>query len=217
MTNCQAGETPDVVHWDGASWTVTALAASVTENYLYAVWTDAPDDVWAVGGGGTIVHFDGATWSSVVAGNGALPTLFSLWGSGRNDVWAAGVSGTVLHWDGAAWTTQAAAGYDLNDVWGLGPGDIWLASSHGVILHGDGSHWTTSNSGAATDSSSDCGAAAPRVSGPSAPAEPRCATRRRDHVRSHRSGEMTSRDWPPSRGGSATVLRGRIRRHPPWP
>jgi len=139
------------VHWDGTSWTITVLDPSVTQNYLYAVWTDAPDDVWAVGAAGVIVHYDGSGWSSVVAGNGNSPTLFSLWGSGPSDVWAAGVSGTVLHWNGHAWSTQANAGDDINNVWGLGTGDIWLVSPNGGILHGDGSQWASSASGAATD------------------------------------------------------------------
>ena len=124
VTNCHAGETPDVVHWDGTSWTVTVLDPSVTQNYLYAVWADAPDDVWAVGGGGAIVHYDGAAWSSVVTGNGANATLFSVWGSGPDDVWAAGASGTVVHWNGKTWTQQANAGYDVNNVWGGDDGQM---------------------------------------------------------------------------------------------
>jgi hypothetical protein len=124
-----AGETPDVVHWNGSSWTVTVLDPSVSQNYLYAVWADAPDDVWAVGGGGAIIHLDGTAWAAVVTGNGANATRFSVWGSGRSDVWAAGASGTVLHWNGTAWTQQAGAGYDVNDVWGgLDDGQVWLVS-----------------------------------------------------------------------------------------
>ena len=46
--------------------------SGVTAN-LNAVWGSAGNDVWAVGAGGTIVHFDGVRWSTV-ASEGALWT-----------------------------------------------------------------------------------------------------------------------------------------------
>ncbi len=54
----------------GGAWGV--LPATTTENY-YDVLALAANDVWAVGSGGTIIHYDGQGWSPV-----ASPTTQSL-------------------------------------------------------------------------------------------------------------------------------------------
>jgi hypothetical protein len=41
--------------------------------FLYAVVARAQNDVWAVGSGGVIVHYDGSGWSSI-----ASPTTNTL-------------------------------------------------------------------------------------------------------------------------------------------
>src|SRR5262249_48297164 len=91
---------------------------------LSSVWGSAPDDVWAVGNYGAIVHWNGSAWSS-----GRTPTASSLgpmWGSGPSDVWAVGSSGAIVHWDGGAWSS-VPSGTDtpLRSIWGSGPGDVW--------------------------------------------------------------------------------------------
>ena len=101
------------MHWDGTTWTVTVLDPSVSQNYLYAVWAAAPDDVWAVGGGGAIVHYDGAAWASVVVGNGADADAVQRLGQGaqrrlgRRGARGRSCTGTARR--GAAKPTRATA------------------------------------------------------------------------------------------------------------
>jgi hypothetical protein len=68
---------------------------------LRAVWGSSSTDVYAAGDGGTIIHYDGFEWATVLAG--AADDLHALAGSGPGDVWAAGLSGTVLHYDETEW------------------------------------------------------------------------------------------------------------------
>ena len=68
----------------------------------------APDEshVWAVGHGGTILFYDGISWSPQASG-----TTDTLWGVSAVDathVWAVGVGGTILFYDGTSWTAQAS-------------------------------------------------------------------------------------------------------------
>lgn len=52
--------------FDGAAWTEVVLPANVaTQAALFKVWGKAANDVWAVGGGGVAVHYDGESWSFV--------------------------------------------------------------------------------------------------------------------------------------------------------
>jgi hypothetical protein len=118
---------------------------------LRDIWGTAPDNVYAVGGKGLIVHYDGTVWTQVESGTTAY--LTAIWGSGADDIYAVGNGGTVLHFDGATWSrmTSGSKG-DLNDVWGSSPSDVYVVGettsekSH-VILHGDGVEWTEVHSG----------------------------------------------------------------------
>ena len=53
------------MHWDGASW--KKMTGNTSKN-LRGVYGFAPDDVWAVGNYGQVIHYDGSAWTSVVSG-----------------------------------------------------------------------------------------------------------------------------------------------------
>ncbi len=82
------GATPALVlHWDGASWSVS-LDASFSP---HAVWASAADDVWVAGLAGWCSHWDGSAWSDVNTAVGHTSRyLIDLWGSGPDDIWAVG-------------------------------------------------------------------------------------------------------------------------------
>ncbi|AKU95560.1 Type IV fimbrial biogenesis protein PilY1 [Labilithrix luteola] len=79
----------------------TNLSTALT---LTAVWGSSKNDVWASGSGGTVLHWDGATWvSTPVPTETTLPiknTFHALWGSGPNDVWLASATDVIFHSDG---------------------------------------------------------------------------------------------------------------------
>lgn len=144
------GDDGAIVHWDGRAFT---RQTSPTDQALWGVWGAARDDVYAVGGdpfpGGapTVLHYDGAAWSTV-----DLPDLtranvfafFKVWGSGPSDVWVVGQRGAVLHWDGSAWTeVLIGTGEDLISVWGTGPDRIAVVGGrgNGWLFTFDGEEW----------------------------------------------------------------------------
>jgi Big-like domain-containing protein len=98
-------------------------------------------DVFAVGMNGTIVHYDGTTWSSQTSGTSA--DLFGVWGASGSDVYAVGRHGTVLHYDGSRWDALPTSDTtDLIAVWGSSGRDLFAVGSFGTILHFDGTSWT---------------------------------------------------------------------------
>jgi len=105
-----------------------------------SVWGSSADDVWAVGGAGTIRHFDGAGTRWEIVPSPTVEALHAVWGSGPNDVWAVGDAGTILHWDGATWKPSVAAFAadkkrpNLYGIWGSGPNDVWIVGDS-VALH----------------------------------------------------------------------------------
>ena len=89
----------EVVPCETVSWCLSPSPADA-RLALTAVWGSSATDVWAVGGGGTIVHHDGADW--VVIPSGQPETFYAVWGSGPRDVWVASTTELLLHTSGFA-------------------------------------------------------------------------------------------------------------------
>ena len=70
------------------------------------MWGLDAKNVWAVGLSGTILKWDGTTWTAQASGSTA--SLSGIWGTSANNLWVVGDGGTILKWDGATWTTQAS-------------------------------------------------------------------------------------------------------------
>jgi hypothetical protein len=84
----------------------------------------AANDVWAVGDGGLIAHFDGAAWT--VHPTGFTAKLNAVWARSPTDVWVAGEQGKVLRWDGQRWREIFASMGNFVDLWADSTG------AHGV-------------------------------------------------------------------------------------
>lgn len=121
-----------ILHFDGTDWKFEYLGAWMP--ILEDIWGSAPDDVFAVGDGGTIIYYDGTSWTPMTSGTNNQ--LFGVWGSSSADVYAVGEMGTILHYDGAAWNPEAPlTTKTLCAVWGSGPKDVYFVGLDGVILH----------------------------------------------------------------------------------
>lgn len=113
---------------------------------LSGIWGTGADDVFAVGYNGTVLHYDGSTWSAMTSGT--TEHLYNVWGSGSDDVFVVGGSGTILHYDGSAWSAMSSGTtQSLNGVWGSGTNNVFVVGGSGTILHYDGSAWSAINSG----------------------------------------------------------------------
>jgi len=119
-------------------------------NNLMAVWSNGPNDVFAVGEAGTIIHYDGSTWSLMDSGT-MTHVLSGVWGSGPNDIFAVGTYydqpnwreyATILHYDGANWSTMISGlPNGLRGVWGSAPNDVFAVGPN-AILHYNGATWS---------------------------------------------------------------------------
>ena len=100
---------------DGTSWTAQRISAD------FGVWGSTAGDVFTVGDYGSILHYNGTTWTLQYACYSAsCPSeLDGVWGSSASDVFAVGQAGYILHYDGTTWSAQTngATSY-LWAVWG---------------------------------------------------------------------------------------------------
>lgn len=80
--------TGHVLRWDGAAWSVVAIAPAA----LHSVWGSSSTDIWVAGDGGLVMH--GTNVSGAVefdvAPIATSETINHLWGRSATDVWAVG-------------------------------------------------------------------------------------------------------------------------------
>jgi hypothetical protein len=113
------------------------------------VYGFAPDDVYAVGDHGLILHFDGASWQRAESGTD-LP-LYGSWGASGDDVWIVGGdptqpgSAVVLRGRGTSFTPVDLPAELRPSVffkaYGYADNDIIMVGTEGTVLRGDGTTW----------------------------------------------------------------------------
>ncbi|MFZ5947772.1 MAG: hypothetical protein ACOYU5_07365 [Stygiobacter sp.] len=135
------------------TWTVDTI--KIPFNYLEKIWGDSPDNVWAVGSGGSsktsIWKYNGTKWSTDNVARNILPN--GIWGFGKNIVWAAGNEGRIwtyngVDWKQSIWFTKQNWDVGFEEIWGDSPNSIFAVgyadsanTRHAEILKWDGKIW----------------------------------------------------------------------------
>lgn len=118
---------------------VSGLEGLTPDINVMDIWGSAPDDIYAVGFAGNIIHFDGSSWTTMESGT--TENLEGVWGYvlkddqdvvTRTDVFAVGQEGTILRYDGTSWQPQRVINDpdpanpdpqvvtdNFHDVWGV--------------------------------------------------------------------------------------------------
>lgn len=116
---------------------------------LRSVWGSGPDDVWAVGEAGTILHWDGQRWSG-----GAFPPAFErstelrqVTGTARDDVWAVGLLGVAIHYDGKAWSMVETGTTDGLLAVAASAAGVWVGGEGGLLMQWNGRSFEKRSSG----------------------------------------------------------------------
>jgi hypothetical protein len=128
----------DLVHWDGTTW--STLSVSPHPVQVSELWASGPNDLYLVGGEGSIYHWDGTVLSPTYTDNSG--GLSSVWGSGPDDVFAVGGVARYLHWDGVRWTAEIpSTGAVFSAVRGSGAGDVFAIGDGGGLFHFRSGDW----------------------------------------------------------------------------
>lgn len=145
--SCGAACTTGDTCYAGSCQLVWQTQSSGSTSWLRGVWGSASNDVYVVGGSGTILHSSnsGATW--LARNSATTATLYGVWGSGSDDIYAVGTAGRIFHSadGGTTWTPQTSGTTSLlYAVWGSGSSDVFIAGAAGVMLHSanGGVTWT---------------------------------------------------------------------------
>ncbi len=125
-----------------------------TLSQQYGLFQTTPNDVWAVGVGGSIRHFDGGSpWTRMTVPTADESKTFSgVFGTSPTDVWFAG-DNSFLHWDGGSFASYPPPRPDfINAMWGASRDEIWAVGEKGTVLHWSGGPtWSVVDAGVAVD------------------------------------------------------------------
>ena len=127
----------DLLHWDGAAWTVIDTAGAIDPSELTSMWGTSGGDLWLGDSqNGRVFHWDGARGRP----GSRRPSRSRICGafrgaaapSSRAGRSACRGSGRRLDGIGDDVANEATG------LWGFGPADIWAASDFGTLAHWDG-------------------------------------------------------------------------------
>jgi len=114
-------------------WVEMATPAGLSDVQLYDVWIQSESCGFAVGSKGTILKYDGTSWSKMTSDT--TETLRGVWGRSADEVYAVGDDGTILLYDGSAWRkwigTEVSSSF--TDVWGSSTGIVVVVGWDGAL------------------------------------------------------------------------------------
>ncbi len=117
-----------------------------------ACWGTSSNDMFFVGNGGSIFHYDGTKFTQMTSGT--TKDIGQIWGTSDNNIWASGWNQTIaesvlLHYDGTAWSVQ-----DLSKLGDIGVGKdgligVWTCDSanHHITVASGSFIYRTSDNG----------------------------------------------------------------------
>jgi hypothetical protein len=134
---------------------------NVTKISLDGVWSQSAEDIYAVGSGGFVLHFDGSSWAPMESGT--TRDLHAVHGVG-GAVFAAGDGGLILRLANGRWTpVESGTDATLRAIWGSSEGNVYAVGDRGTILRFDGRRWSSMSSGTTLRLNSVWGTAAGTV------------------------------------------------------
>jgi hypothetical protein len=137
--------------FSGGSWSEISslLPVGFAFNNAGAVWGTSATNVFVGGSNGTILKYDGATFSVSNAGPGS--DIRSIHGTSENNVYACGIGNFVVRSinNGSSWSSIPVPGADLFDMWysvyAVSPTFVVITGRHqnGKITpqYHDGTNW----------------------------------------------------------------------------
>jgi hypothetical protein len=110
-------------------------------NDLYRLWGFSDGSFDAVGDAGTVLHFDGSSWT--FPSTPVREDLHGIWASGPDDLYACGFAGTLIHFNGSSWSAiHTPTKEDLYAVWAVASNDVFVAGTGGSVWNGVDGSWT---------------------------------------------------------------------------
>ncbi|WPB77327.1 MopE-related protein [Archangium violaceum] len=133
------GATPRVYRFHQADndWKTESVheIPDIVGDQLRGIWVVNSKLAYAVGNRGSVLMWNGSTWSKHSAPS--TDDLLSVVAFGKSSIYVTTGNGKVFRYNGTTWIAMPATGGGgaLNDIAASRPDDIWVVGSGGRILH----------------------------------------------------------------------------------
>ena len=127
------------IHWDGEKWTYYHLwdmgILNADDGGVEHIWATSPDNIYFAGNKGSIVHYDGSTFTKMESGTTCR--LEDVWGIDDNHIWAVGTEtnnsrSVILFYNGKEWKTL----HDTDNERKCWSNSVWTDSPYLLFLNG---------------------------------------------------------------------------------
>lgn len=112
------------------------LMESGTQANLRAIWGNSFDNVYVVGDGGIILHYDGSSWNKMTSPvEKNLRDIYGFGSKGEEKIIAVGDEGTILKWEGNNWEKvlmKDGRTFSVSDLYA-----VWGTSWNHITTYGD--------------------------------------------------------------------------------
>jgi hypothetical protein len=127
-----------VVHYDGDDWSVVRDDFTVI---LTEVWGSADDHIFIGAHDGTVLHYDGMTFTSLTGATGSITSIVG--GEVTDEVFLFDEAGNWYRY-GRAGTEIVVAGQveGAQNAWATSLSDVWVAAGTSGLQHYDGDVWS---------------------------------------------------------------------------
>lgn len=144
LSGCRTAAEPESLAKGDSLPGWTQFDVSEINHKIFAFALVSPDEGWAVGERGAILHYQGGRWQPW-KGSPTGNHLFSLSFLNAEEGWAVGAWGTVLRYTRGEWKAVEAPPEVqeniLRSVLFLSPDEGWIVGEEGTILHYSGEKW----------------------------------------------------------------------------
>lgn len=133
--------TPMPLQMERAKATATTQARIANASQLYGLAMVSPDEGWAVGANGTMVHYSNGRWQSIPPLT--MQTLTSIAMSSPTEGWAVGANATMLHYRAGTWEVikSPVPTVAFTQVVMRSPTEGWAIGTSCTILRYRGEAW----------------------------------------------------------------------------
>lgn len=78
-----------IIYWNGNTYNSIELPDAVFQSWINKIWGSNSNDLYLVGGGGSIAHYNGTSWTKIESGTSV--NLLEIWGAiDGSTIWACG-------------------------------------------------------------------------------------------------------------------------------
>jgi hypothetical protein len=136
-----ADNVPYIFHYKAGTWTDETKG---TAGHLTTTAALAPDNIWAVGGGGLAFHYDGAAWKQLTVPGGCVHGIDYL---SPSNIWATPAEGQAYmrQYTGGTLTTwtqfPAPSSSGMGGVSMVSETDGWAVGNGGMAIRFNGTDW----------------------------------------------------------------------------